>query len=72
MMDAGAIGRASVMLGGGRQKTDDVVDFGVGFSGVKKVGEHVSEGEPLMFIHARTEASRDSVLPLLQNGVDVQ
>ena len=72
MMDAGTIGRASVLLGGGRQKADDTVDFAVGFSGLKKVGETVGEGEPLMFIHARTEAAVESVLPLLQHGVEVQ
>ncbi|HSH38438.1 MAG TPA: thymidine phosphorylase [Chthoniobacterales bacterium] len=70
-MDAEAIGRASVFLGGGRQKADDAIDFAVGFSGLKKVGEAVSEGEPLMFIHARSEASLASVLPLLESGVVV-
>ena len=72
MMDAGAVGRASVRLGGGRQKADDAVDFAVGLSGLKKVGETVSEGEPMMFIHARTEAALESVLPLLQSGIEVQ
>ncbi len=46
-MDAEAIGRASVLLGGGRQKADDAVDFAVGFSQIKKVGESVAAGEPL-------------------------
>ena len=70
-MDAEAIGRASVMLGAGRQKAEDTVDFAVGFSGLKKVGERVAEGEPLMLIHARTEGSLTSVLPLLERGVAI-
>ena len=38
-MDAELIGRASVLLGGGRQKASDSIDFAVGFSGIKKIGE---------------------------------
>ena len=71
-MDAELIGRASVLLGGGRQKADDAVDFAVGFSQLKKVGEHVETGEPLMMVHARTEQSFESVLPLLRDAVEVR
>ena len=35
-MDAELIGRASVLLGAGRQKTGDAIDFAVGISGIKK------------------------------------
>ena len=71
-MNAEAIGRASVLLGGGRQKATDAVDFSVGFSQLKKVGERVEAGEPLMLVHARDEESFDSVLPLLRSGVEIQ
>jgi pyrimidine-nucleoside phosphorylase len=67
-MDAESIGRASVLLGGGRQKTGDSIDFAVGFSGIKKIGERVERGEPLMFVHARNEASFESVRPLLEKA----
>ena len=70
-IDAGEIGRASVLLGGGRQTTSDVVDFAVGFSGIKKVGERVEKDEPLLIIHARNENSLDSVLPLLRSAIDL-
>lgn len=70
-MDAGAIGRASVVLGGGRQQADDKVDFAVGFSGIKKVGEKVEAGEPLMMVHARTESTHAFVLPLLENAIEI-
>ena len=71
-MDAEAIGRASVLLGGGRQKATDAVDFSVGFSQIKKVGEQVEPGEPLMMVHARDERSFESMLPLLRGGIEVQ
>ncbi len=71
-MDAELIGRASVLLGAGRQKAGDAIDFAVGISEIKKIGEHVDLDEPLMFVHARTERSLDSVLPILKraNAVD--
>ncbi len=51
-MDAEAIGRAALLLGAGRARADDAIDFAVGFSGIKKVGTEVAPNEPLLFIHA--------------------
>src|ERR1700720_2597662 len=42
-MDAESIGRASVLLGGGRQKAGDAIDFAVGISGIKKIGEDIEK-----------------------------
>lgn len=70
-MDAESIGRASVFLGGGRQKTGDAIDFAVGFSGIKKIGERVGRDQPLLFVHARDEKSYASILPLLTKAVAV-
>src|ERR1041384_2623490 len=44
-MDAETIGRVSLLLGGGRKTADDSIDFAVGLSGIKKVGEKVAKGE---------------------------
>src|SRR5712692_572466 len=65
-MDAELIGRASVLLGAGRQKAGDAIDFAVGFSGIKKTGEHVDVDESLLFLHARNEQSLRSIVPLLE------
>ena len=70
-MDAEPIGRASVLLGAGRRKADDPVDFAVGFSGIKKVGEHVDLEEPLFVIHARNERSIVNITPLLEKAVAI-
>src|ERR1700730_10124271 len=70
-MDAELIGRASVLLGAGRQKAGDAIDFAVGFSGIKKTGEHVDVDEPLLFFHARNEQSLQSVMPLLEKAIEV-
>ena len=70
-MDAELIGRASVMLGAGRQKSDDAIDFAVGFSKIKKVGEQVGIDEPLFMVHARNERSIVNITPLLQKAVAI-
>ena len=56
-MDAERIGRASLLLGGGRQTTNDAIDFAVGISDLKKVGDAVESNEALMRVHARAEKS---------------
>jgi thymidine phosphorylase len=70
-MDAELIGRASVILGAGRQRTGDSIDYAVGFSKIKKVGEKVEEGEPLFLIHARNERSIVNITPLIEKAVEV-
>ncbi len=70
-MDAHRIGRATVTLGGGRQRSDDVVDNAVGFSRIKKVGEHVARGEPCLRVHARDADSLAAVLPLVERAIEI-
>jgi len=70
-IDAELIGRASVSLGAGRQKADDAIDFAVGFSKIKKVGEQVGVDEPLFMVHARNERSIVNITPLLQKAVEI-
>jgi pyrimidine-nucleoside phosphorylase len=71
-MDAGTIGRVSLLLGGGREKADDAVDFAVGLSDIKKIGERVAKGEPLLTIHARTDQSLRLVKPLIEQAIEVR
>ena len=70
-MDAELIGRASVLLGAGRQRTTDPIDFAVGFSKIKKVGEKVAVDEPVFMIHARNERSIVNITPLLQKAIEI-
>jgi pyrimidine-nucleoside phosphorylase len=70
-MDAETIGRVSLLLGGGRKTADDKIDFAVGLSGIKKVGERVGKDEPLLAVHARTQQSHDSVRQLLEEAVAI-
>ena len=68
-MDAEIIGRVSLLLGGGRKTADDAIDFAVGLSEIKKIGEPVEKGEPLLMVHARSEQGLQSVLPLLEKAI---
>jgi len=70
-MDAEAIGRASVFLGSGRAQAHDDVDYAVGLSQIKKIGERVEANEPLLFVHAREDHALASVLPLLEQAVSI-
>ena len=71
-MDAEPIGRASVLLGAGRQKSGEKIDFAVGISGLKKVGENVERNEPLMSIHARSQRALEEVKPMLHKAVQIE
>ena len=46
------IGICSLMLGGGRETKDSVIDLTVGLVLQKKVGDYVKVGEPLAILHA--------------------
>ena len=70
-MDAGMVGRAALFLGAGRARSEDAIDFAVGFSRIRKVGERVEPNEPLLFVHARTDQTLASVLPLLEKAIEV-
>jgi len=70
-LDAELIGRASVLLGAGRQRRTDPIDFAVGFSKIKKVGEKVAADEALFMIHARNERSIVNITPLLEKAIEI-
>lgn len=53
-MDARRLGELVVQLGGGRQRASDAIDAGVGFSGIRALGDNVSVGTPILLVHART------------------
>jgi thymidine phosphorylase len=70
-MDPGTLDRASLPLAGGRQTAEDAIDFAVGLSGIKKIGERAETKEPLLLVHARNDQTLRAVLPLLEKAVEV-
>jgi pyrimidine-nucleoside phosphorylase len=70
-MDAGAIGRACVQLGAGRAKASDAIDFAVGCDRIAKVSSRVERGQPLLRVHARSEASLAAALPTIERAIEI-
>jgi pyrimidine-nucleoside phosphorylase len=71
-LDAERIGYASLLLGGGRSRSEDKVDFVVGLSEIKKIGTKVDKDEALMRVHARDHRSLQKVLPLLKEAAVIE
>ena len=64
-VNADAIGRACIVLGAGRKKTEDPVDFAVGISHLVKIGERVDVGDVLLKIHAKDDGQLNEARKLL-------
>jgi thymidine phosphorylase len=71
-IDASALGLASVLLGAGRMVASDTIDFAVGFSGIRKTGEIVAKGEPLLTIHARDMAGLDMAKQAVEKAIVIE
>ncbi len=61
------VGIASMILGGGREKKEDLVDPAVGLVIEEKVGEPVERGTTLCTVHYNSDARLNEVLELLSN-----
>jgi pyrimidine-nucleoside phosphorylase len=70
-LDAGLIGRAVVLLGGGRDKVDDEIDPAVGVTIPATVGDAVRAGDPVLRLQYRSEARLEDALPLLVEAVRI-
>lgn len=64
------IGQAVVNIGGGRMKKEDSVDYQVGIEVLKKVGDEVKSGEPLLYIHANDETKAYLQVEFLRNSYE--
>jgi len=70
-VDAKEVGESSVLLGAGRSKKDDKIDFGVGILVKVKIGDIVAEKQPLFEVHANDEEKLNQVLEKLRNAVEI-
>lgn len=66
------IGLATMMLGGGRETKDSVIDLAVGYIFEKKLGDHVEAGDTIAMIHANDKdkmtASKERFLKAITIG----
>jgi pyrimidine-nucleoside phosphorylase len=70
-LDAECVGRASVALGAGRDRVEDPVDPGVGLLVLRKPGDLVAAGDPILELHYRQGARRDASLPLARAAIQI-
>jgi len=68
-LDAEAVGRASVVLGAGRDRVEDPVDPAVGVMVRAKPGDEVRAGDPVLEVHYRDRRRLDAAVALLSQAV---
>ncbi len=69
-VEADEMGVASMLLGGGRQKADDKLDYAVGIMMSKKVGDKVAAGDSLLTIYSDRE-NVDDIKDLLYANIEI-
>ena len=70
--DTRALGMAVVALGGGRLRSDQEIDPAVGLSEIVELGAAVQAGQPLMRIHARSEADAATAAQRLSDALRIE
>jgi pyrimidine-nucleoside phosphorylase len=70
-VNAELVGRASVVLGAGRDRVEDPVDPAVGIMVVAKPGDAVREGAPVLELHYRDRARLDAALRLTSRAITI-
>ena len=68
-LDARGFGQAACVLGAGRSSMDAVIDPAVGFELLKKEGDRVEPGEPIVRIHFTDEKKLDAVVERLRAAI---
>jgi pyrimidine-nucleoside phosphorylase len=70
-LDAELVGRASVVLGAGRDRVEDPVDPAVGIVVLAKPGAEVREGDPVLELHYRDRTRLQGALALARNAIQL-
>jgi thymidine phosphorylase len=68
--DALSLGVASWRLGAGRERKEDAVSFGAGITLHAQLGDQVTEGQPLLTLHADEPARFERALSALEGAFE--
>lgn len=71
MADARGLGRAAFLLGAGRRRAEDPVDFGVGLRVFGRPGAKIAAGEPLCEVIHRDGHALDEAIALVRAAMPV-
>lgn len=67
-INAAMIARGVSLLGAGKDSGAKKIDYAVGIDEIKKIGDQVKQGEPLMMIHYNDEAKLENALEYFKNA----
>lgn len=70
-LDAEKIGKVTVLLGAGRMKKEDDIDYTCGIVLEKKIGDYVNFGETLCYIHSNREDIIEEVVKQLKEAYTI-
>jgi thymidine phosphorylase len=70
--DAKLLGLGSNALGAGRSRVEDVIDPAVGIYLEKKIGDKVTRGETLCYIHWNDERRLREAMPMIEQAYEVK
>lgn len=72
VVDADTVGRASLALGAGRSRSDDDIDFAVGFDQIVKTGTRIKAGDVIGRVHARDEKAGEDAAKQFASAVEIK
>ena len=70
-LDAGAVGRAAMLLGAGRETAEDEIDPAAGIIMNKKPGQSVEEGEIIAMFHYNDDKGLKEAEEVFLSGVEI-
>ncbi|PYV20756.1 MAG: thymidine phosphorylase, partial [Acidobacteria bacterium] len=70
-LEAEAMGRASMVLGAGRERVDSVIDPAVGLVFEKKVGDPVEAGERICAVYSNDRARLARALEMIRGAIAI-
>lgn len=70
-IDTKSIGVACCTLGAGREKITDKIDYSVGLRILKKLGDEVSSGEPLVYVYYNDKTKFDKAKQIIISSYQI-
>lgn len=70
-IDAEKVGISSMILGAGRAKKEDVIDYAVGIEVFKKLGDRVFKGEPIALLYFNDEEKAEKAKELFLEAYEI-
>lgn len=71
LMDTEKIGSSFVLLGGGRLKSDDEIDYGAGIIMKVRIGDKVEAGDILAEIYTKKDDAVEEVIENLNSAIEI-